>query len=277
MSMPNRFVVIRHGQSEGNVATDAAKRGDESYYTDAFRETPGHRWHLTEGGQEQAKIAGQWIIENISETFDRYYVSPFVRTRETAAFLGLPDTQWRIDPRLRERDWGEAEGITRREFEEQYPRAALLKKVDSLYTRMPGGESIADVRINRVRDFYNTLHRECFEKHVIVVTHGEWMWGNRANLEYMSDEEWVVADSDPAQRIHNTQIHDYSRVNPHTGEQGRYIGWTRRITPYLELDTGWIPIERHLFNNDDLLAQTAQIPHTIVQVPEQQPGRPSWW
>lgn len=32
MGMPNNLVLVRHGQSEGNVAVEAAKKGDLSFY-----------------------------------------------------------------------------------------------------------------------------------------------------------------------------------------------------------------------------------------------------
>lgn len=254
--MPDRLVLVRHGHSEGNLAAEHAKRGDNSFYTPDFRERPGRHYHLTPEGIEQAQTAGQWILKNIGNEFDRYYVSPYVRTRETAGHLALPNADWRIDQRLRERDWGDIGGIPRAEFEDSYPQSAMIKRIDSLYWRPPGGESIADVRGLRVRSFFDTMHRECFGKLVIVVTHGEFMWATRAEAEYMSDEEWVEADKDPSQRIHNTQVHDYSRLDPNTGQQGKYIGWVRRVTPYMNKDSGWLPIKRHLLTNDQLLEQS---------------------
>src|SRR3990170_8107458 len=111
MAMPNELVLVRHGHSEGNFVADTSRRGDDSLYTTDFRERPGHRWRLTKEGANQARAAGEWILRNIGERFDRYYVSPYVRTRETAALLGLPEAEWRIDQRLRERDWGDIGSI----------------------------------------------------------------------------------------------------------------------------------------------------------------------
>lgn len=152
MTMPLNLIFVRHGHSEANEAMGQAKKGDNRLLTPDFREIPGHRWRLTEKGREQARIAGDWIRANMATRFDRYYASPFVRTMETAAHLELPNTEWRLDQRLRERDWGEINSVPPPEHQTRYPQNALIKKIDALYWRPPAGESIADVRL-RVRKF----------------------------------------------------------------------------------------------------------------------------
>jgi broad specificity phosphatase PhoE len=262
MAMPEELVLVRHGHSEGNLVVDRSKQGDDSFYTPDFRERPGHRWRLTEEGQKQAEIAGRWVLENISEEFDRYYVSPYVRAKETAGLLGLPDAEWRVDPRLRERDWGDIGSLPRSEFKEQYPQNAFLKEVDSLYWRPPGGESIQDVRM-RVRNMFDTLHRETAGQKVIIVTHGEFMWATRAELEYMSDEDWVEADNNKDNKIHNAQVIHYSKNGPGS-EPAKYLSWTRSVCPWLKsIDVDWLPIERHRFTNEQLREQVCEVEPTV--------------
>lgn len=265
MSMPDNLILVRHGHSEGNLVTETAKEGDETLYTPDFRERPGHRWRLTSDGRSQATTSGKWIAKNISETFDRYYVSPYIRTRETAALLDLPGAQWRMAQRLRERDWGDIGSLPRSEFKAMYPDNSLMKKLDALYWRPPGGESIADVRL-RVRSMFDTMHRECAEQTVIVVTHGEFMWAARAELEYMSDETWLAADKDPAEKIHNTQVIHYSRIDPETGARSHYLNWRRSVCPWKQdHDTGWVKIHRQTYNNDQLLEQVSEV-NPIIEV-----------
>jgi len=256
--MPNELVLVRHGHSEGNFVVDKSKQGDDSFYTPDFRERPGHRWRLTAEGRKQAQNTGAWILENIGGKFDRYYVSPYVRTRETAALLGLPGAEWRIDQRLRERDWGEIGSMPRAEFKSAYPQSYFIKEIDALFWRPPGGESIADVRL-RVRNLFDTLHRECSGQRIIIVTHGEFMWSARAELEYMTDEEWVLSDKDSSQKIHNSQIIHYTRNNFQSGETEKYIGWLRSICPWKGIDTKWLPIKRKRFSNEELLEQVSKI------------------
>lgn len=262
MTMPDRLVFVRHGHSEGNLANESSRNGDDSFFTPEFRDRPGRNWRLTDQGREQAAVAGQWIKDNIGTTFDRYYVSPFVRTKETAALLGLPAAQWRVAQRLRERDWGDISAIPRNEFVEGFPLSARTKRIDSLYWRAPGGESIADVRM-RVREFLDTLHREMGGRSVIAVVHGEYMWAVRAELEYMSDEEFVASEGDPTQRIHNTQVLEYSRLHPVTGEQAKYLNWRRSTNPWTATAASaamWSEITRPTFSNEDLLAQVNTVP-----------------
>lgn len=264
MAMPEELVLVRHGHSEGNLAVDYSKQGDDSFYTPDFRERPGHRWRLTEEGRGQAKTAGQWILKNISEEFDRYYVSPYIRAKETAGLLDLPDAKWRIDPRLRERDWGDISSLPRSEFKKLYPQNAFIKETDALYWRPPGGESIMDVRINRVRSVFDTLHRETPNQKILIVTHGEFIWATRPEIEYMSDEEWLEADNDPLQKINNAQVIHYSKTNPRTGEKDKYLSWVRSICPWRNsIDIEWTPIERYTFANEELLEQVAEIKPTV--------------
>lgn len=268
MAMPNHLVLIRHGHSEGNLVVDYAKQGDDRFYTPDFRERPGHRWRLTKEGQQQAVLSGQWIIEKIGPKFDRYYVSPYVRTRETAALLDLPNAEWRVDQRLRERDWGDIGSMPLAEFKKAFPHNAITKEIDALYWRPPGGESIADVRL-RVRDFFGTLHRECEGQRILVVTHGEFMWAARAELEYFTDERWILAGKDESQKIHNTQVIHYSRVHPQSGVQEKYMSWMKSVCPWREAENnGWDHIRRERYSNRDLLEQVNEIKPVITLEPD---------
>jgi hypothetical protein len=101
---PRRIILVRHGQSEGNV--------DESVYT----RTADPKIALTEKGLAEAEECGKEIKELIEQ--DRandwkvyFYVSPYRRTLETLKSLARPFERSRIagmreEPRLREQDFG---------------------------------------------------------------------------------------------------------------------------------------------------------------------------
>lgn len=223
MAMPNNLFLIRHGESEGNVAIHNARSGDESAYTDEFVTTPDRNWQLTTKGISQAQITGKWLkntLKTLEEDFSniRFYVSPFVRTRQTAGHLGL-DAEWFLNRSLRERDWGDISTIPYREFlnASHYKFSAQKKKVDPLYWRPPGGESIVDVAENRVRNFLDTLHRKNSHNTVIAVTHGEFMRATRLVLERVDDETYLSWDEDPNERIENCEIFQYSRIRSEEG------------------------------------------------------------
>ena len=81
MSMPHNLILVRHGESEGNVALALSKKGDDSIYTDEFKNRHSSLWRLTKKGQEQAKSAGEWLKKNRGELepFYRCYTSEYVR------------------------------------------------------------------------------------------------------------------------------------------------------------------------------------------------------
>ena len=84
MSMPLDLYVIRHGESEANVIVQAGEQGDNSLYTQDNVTVPDRSWRLTATGRKQADCIGRWLVSQ-QQLFDRYMVSPYVRTRETAA------------------------------------------------------------------------------------------------------------------------------------------------------------------------------------------------
>lgn len=244
---------VRHGESEGNIAHEHAKKGDESFFNKKFEKTPGRNWKLTETGIAQAKAAGNWVSENISPTFDNYYVSTFVRTKQTAAYLGLGNASWKITRRVRERDWGEFGSIPRSKYKDVSESNVNLHSVDYLYWRPPSGESMADLQI-RARLLFDTLHRECDQKKVIVVSHGEFIDACRAELEYLNDEEWDEVSKDIIYKIYNAQVLHYSRIDPKTKERASYLRWFQNVCPWSDdPDDSWSVIERKSYSNEDLL------------------------
>lgn len=270
MSMPNHLVLVRHGISEGNFARDMDKEGDPSYFNDDFRDRPGHEWRLIPEGVEQAARAGLWIQEHIVGKyglagFDRYFYSPHRRTGETATSLRLPDAQWRMNRMLRERSWGELEDLCRGEHKTLYPRNYAWQQRDKMNWAPPGGESIVQISDGRVREVFDTLHRDHDEKNVdsvIAVTHGEWIWAARLALEYMFNEEWTQMDGDPKEKINNCQVVHYTRLSPDTGEQADYLKWMRSVNAGGG-ETGpgeWRESSRRILSNEELLRQVEQLP-----------------
>lgn len=262
MPMPRNLVLVRHGESEGNIANNRSKRGDDRLFTPEFKSRHSSLWRLTEKGRNQAEIARRWIKENIGPTFDRYYTSEYIRTMETAALLNFPDAQWFCEINLRERDWGDLELTTAQERETQHVRTLEKRKAQIFLWTPPNGESMASLclRIYRVLD---TLHRECADTNVIIVCHGEVMWGFRVCLERMSQEQYLLLDEskDPKDRVHNCQILQYSRINPRTNMLHPYLNWMRSVCPS---DTTlsqneWREITRKKYSNKELLDRVSKI------------------
>jgi len=159
---PKRIILIRHGESEGNVN----KR--------IYNQKPDFSLLLTDKGKQQAKAAGNLVKETLGDEKIKFYVSPLFRTRQTFKHIceSFPDTQyqWQEEPRLREQEWGHL-----RSMEECIEIEKQRDNYGTFYFRIPDGESAADV-YDRVSDFFNTLYRD-FEKkdyppNAVMVTHG---------------------------------------------------------------------------------------------------------
>ena len=267
--MPATLVLVRHGETEGNVARELSKRGDKSLWSEEFRQRSGRLWRLTDLGIQQARTAGAWICSNVGTHFDRYITSEYLRAKETAGHLNLPDAKWEEEFYLRERHWGPLENLPEDERWDQYEDELEKRKTDSFYWRPPHGESQAEV-CERVDWVLYKLHRENAGGTAIVVCHEDVIWAVRARFEGFSQERWHEMRSlgDPKDRIHNGQVLIYDRRDPTTGRLGPDYQWTRSVCPY---DTRlsrneWERIARPTYTNEDLIRRVEAIPRIITGV-----------
>lgn len=264
--MPVELVLVRHGQTEGNLARERSKKGDKGLWTPEFRERPGRLWRLTDLGIEQAKAAGSWVCENMDPHFSRYITSEYPRAKETAGHLGLPEAEWEEEFYLRERLWGPLENLPEDERWERYREELNRHKADSFYWRPPHGESMAEV-CERVDWVLYTLHQECAGGSVIAVCHEDVMWAVRARLERLSQERWqaLKLSGDPRDRVHNGQVISYTRRDPSTGEVCPDYRWTLSVCPYdSSLSRNeWERIEQPRYSNAELLARVSANPRLI--------------
>jgi len=170
---------------------------------------------LTAEGRSQAEAAEDWLATQglNPELFDERYVSPLVRTMETAGLLGGPATMWVPEVRIIERDWGAYGATPAAERADRYPDTERSRAQSGFFARYDGGESISDV-VYRFRDFLGTLARDFPEGRVMAVTHGELMWTARFVLERLLPEEWNRLDEEESMRMGNCCVLEYTRVNP---------------------------------------------------------------
>jgi broad specificity phosphatase PhoE len=266
MAMPNNLVLVRHGQSEANIIQKLFKENPGAAAPEGFFDRHDSFMKLSPQGREQAFEAGRWILQNFPEGFDRYYVSPHLRTRETAGRLAV-NGNWNVDDRWRERDWGEYGILNDEEREAQFTLSAKLKKQNGWYWGPPGGESLATGVRLRFEDILETLHRETADSNVIAVTHGEMIEVARFVLERMTPEQWLAQEKDPAYKISNCQILHYTRTNPETGIQEKSLRWRRSISPWdseRSWNNGaWAEVGRTVYSDAELLAQAASYPDLL--------------
>jgi NAD+ kinase len=272
--MLETLVLVRHGESEGNVVYNRLVRGlDDQQLKEVIRRRPNISWRLTDNGRSQINAAGKWIVDNLGASFDRYYTSDSVRTMESAALLNLPNAHWWLQPSLRERDFGLFDLMIPEEDRMRYLRlfpGLLEGRDDADYlTSPPHGESLIDL-ILRANLMYEPLHWEGDGERGIVVCHEMMIWAIRVRIERLAQEQFkkLFTSSDPTNHIHNGQILVYTRSNPETQEPSPVFEWMRSVCPWdneRSLNKGeWTRITRPEFNNDDLLGLVNRIPREIT-------------
>lgn len=255
--MPLDVALVRHGQSVGNVANKLSRANDHSAFTRQFKSQHSSVWPLTNLGLKQGKMAGKWLKANFDHNFDRLMVSDYTRARQSAFQLGLDDSPgWYIDFNLRERDVGEMDVMSQKELKRRFARSLRMKKIHPFYWSPPSGESMAKL-CQRLRIVLDTLHRECSNMRVIIVCHGEVMWGFRMLLERMPVSRYLELDksNNPFDHIHNCQILHYTRLDPISGRESKHLDWMRSICPTnLKLSRNtWEEISRPRYTNQQLI------------------------
>lgn len=227
------LVLLRHGESEGNVAYDLSIKGDHSLYAGDFLERHSSLWRLTEKGEDQAKIAGEWLRDNNLSRFDCLYTSEYVRAMETSGLLGLKDVKWRSDLMLRERDWGEWDLCSQQERRENFGNYERRRRRESLFWAPPGGESLAQV-VQRVDSFLMFVNRRFSGGKVFITCHGELMWAFRLRFERLTQLQYreMQAQRSTEEKIHNCQLIVYSRRCPETGTLHPSFRFMRFVCPW---------------------------------------------
>lgn len=195
---PQRLWLVRHGQSQGNVARDAADQAGLPTIDIDMRDVDVP---LSELGLEQAAAAGRWFASlPIDERPEVILSSPYVRARQTAelickagALAGGPGRTI-VDERLREREFGVFDGLTTRGIKEKFQEeAAHRSRLGKFYHRPPGGESWADV-ILRLRSMLNTINLHYSDRRVLVVCHQVVVLCMRYILEELDEAQILAID-----------------------------------------------------------------------------------
>jgi glucosyl-3-phosphoglycerate phosphatase len=184
------LLLVRHGESEGNVAaTDARLAGAEVIEVPA-RDADVN---LSGTGQEQAKALGT-ALARIAEDLrpDAVVSSPYARALQTAE-IAVEAAGWhvqvRTDERLRDRELGILDRLTRLGVENRFPEEAERREwLGKMYYRPPGGESWADVAL-RLRSVLDELNNLGTGHRVMLVCHDAVILLFRYVLEGMNEKE----------------------------------------------------------------------------------------
>lgn len=274
MPMPREVTFIRHGESEANIVQKKDAATNDAAYLDLVNARADWRHRLTSRGVEQAKYAGEWVRDNLGglTAYDVCYFSPFIRTRETAAYIsGDEPVRWTHEDRVIERDWGEYGRLSRADQKAKFPFVEQEKRLNPWYARLTGGESLMDVYA-RVRDMQATLAREYPEGKALFVAHGDTMNVWRYAIERLLPEEWEQLDKDSTYAFKNCTIMQYTRVNPANSSDLREKLHWRRLIHTIDVaaspnNGAWVELpERRRFTPNELMAQI-EISERLTQDP----------
>ena len=208
---PDAILVVRHGQSAGNVARDAAEAAGQAVIPIAQRDADVP---LSELGERQARALGRWFGALPPDQQPTVVlVSPYVRAQQTAhlalaeAGLNPDDLGLTVDERLREKEFGILDGLTPLGVAEKYPDQSDFRRLlGKFYHRPPGGESWCDV-ILRLRSVIDTVTREHQGERVLIVSHQVVVLCLRYLMERMTEADILAVDR--AEQIANCSVTSY--------------------------------------------------------------------
>lgn len=187
---------MRHGQSLGNVAAQAAALAGEDRIAIEPRDADVG---LSRQGQLEAEALGRWLSALAEDCQPTCVVtSPFRRAVETATIsLGacggrLARMSITLDERLRDRDLGAFDRLTQLGIQNLFPDEAYVRRrLGKFYHRPPGGESWADVAL-RLRGVVDRLRVDFAGERVIIFAHDVVVLLFRYILEGL-DEQTLLA------------------------------------------------------------------------------------
>ena len=184
------LLLIRHGESDGTVAATAARMAGAEVSAVPARDADVN---LSGTGQDQAKALGA-ALARIAEEFrpDAVVSSPYARAFQTAE-IAVEAAGWpvkvQLDERLRDRELGILDRLTRLGVEKRYPEEAERREwLGKMYYRPPGGESWADVAL-RLRSVLDELNNLGSGHRVMLVCHDALIMLFRYVLEGMTEKE----------------------------------------------------------------------------------------
>jgi broad specificity phosphatase PhoE len=220
---PQEIWLVRHGQSAGNVARDAAEAAAGLLIDIAERDMDVP---LSALGEEQAQaLAGWFAALPAAQRPNVVLHSPYVRAAQTARIvmngMAVPELMAvQADERLREKEFGILDRLTTLGIKHQYPELYEQRQhVGKFYFRPPGGESWCDV-ILRLRSVLDTITREYCGERVLIVGHQVIVNCFRYLFERL--DEGRILDFDRAADVPNCSVTSYS-FDPGQGKHGKLV------------------------------------------------------
>lgn len=147
------IILVRHGETDWNASEVFRGRADVG---------------LNENGRKQARALGAYLSK---EKIDFIYSSPLKRAVDTAGAIARHQTLEvnRIE-NLIDFHFGDWQGLSLRDVRERCPELYRDWEDTPEQVRIPGGESLAEVR-NRALPFIEDAIMRCGEGRIVFVSH----------------------------------------------------------------------------------------------------------
>ncbi|MGI9140617.1 MAG: histidine phosphatase family protein [Gemmatimonadaceae bacterium] len=223
---PATLWIVRHGESAGNVARDAAHATGLEIIDIDVRDVDVP---LSPLGERQAVALGKWFAEMPTESRPNVILSsPYKRALTTAEIIRKhgniqpsdPANPIILDERLREKEFGVLDRLTKLGIRSRQPEQAEFRRMlGKFYHRPPGGESWTDV-ILRLRGGIEMISREFCGERVLVVAHSVVVHCMRYIIEHMTEDEILAIDRDT--EIANCSVTRYDNDTSQT-RNGRLV------------------------------------------------------
>ena len=208
---PASLTLVRHGESEGNLADNAAQKARAEVLDLDIRDPDVD---LSEVGVGQAEAVGRWLSKlSDDDRPEVALISPYQRAKRTAEVAieaaGRSDAiRLKGDERLRERELGILDGLTSAGISKRLPdEVARRDRLGKFYYRPPVGESWTDVAL-RVRSVVATLQSGYPGRRVIIVSHQAVIMVFRYVLEELTERD--LLDIDQETQLGNCSITRYT-------------------------------------------------------------------
>jgi broad specificity phosphatase PhoE len=220
---PQEIWLVRHGQSAGNLARDAAEAANGLSIELAERDVDVP---LSALGVQQSQALADWFAAMPDAARPNVVLhSPYLRAAETARIVrhGIGAGQLlasQVDERLREKEFGIFDRLTSHGIAQRYPELYQQRQhVGKFYFRPPGGESWCDV-ILRLRSVLDTITREYARERVLIVGHQVTVNCLRYLFERL--DEATILEYDRSGDVPNCSVTSY-RFDAAQGKRGKLV------------------------------------------------------
>lgn len=151
--MKIRIILVRHGETEWNKKRIFRGRAEVK---------------LNKRGIEQAKLLSR-ALSNLE--IRRIHSSPLSRAKDTAkAIADSHELKVRVNKSFIDLDYGDWQGFSEEVVEKQYPHLYQKWRMHPEGVKIPGGESLEEVRVRAVRGLKKIVSREK-EGIIVIVSH----------------------------------------------------------------------------------------------------------